>query len=176
MTEHKRKCKVKLRNNNCFICDRNTVNLFTTSERLKKWDVYFTQNEKFLQKKNCKWRLNVDSTLLINKEMLMKKTRWYFHISDLARIKKTDSISLIAQRVKNLRAVQDACKGFSPWVRKIPWKGEWLPTPGFLPGEFHGQRCLGGCKESGMTEQLKSNNKKTDCKQCWQGYRGKILC
>ena len=23
-----------------------------------------------------------------------------------------------------------------PWVGKIPWKGEWLPTPVFLPGEF----------------------------------------
>ena len=30
-----------------------------------------------------------------------------------------------------------------------------------------------GCKESGMTGQLKSNNTKTGYKQCWQGYRGK---
>ena len=30
--------------------------------------------------------------------------------------------------------------GFRPWVRKIPWRREWLPTPVFLPGEFHGQR------------------------------------
>ena len=34
---------------------------------------------------------------------------------------------------------------------------EWLPTPVFLPGEFHGQRSLAGYspwgrKESGMTE------------------------
>ena len=34
--------------------------------------------------------------------------------------------------------------GFKPWVRKIPWKKEWLPTPIFLPGEFHGQRSLVG--------------------------------
>ena len=104
----------------------------------------------------------------------MKMTRWYFHTSDLARVKKTDWISLVAQRVKNLPAVQAACKGFSPRVRKIPWKGEWLPTPVFLPGEFHGQRSLVGLqRESGMTGQLKSNNKKTGYKQCWQGYRGK---
>ena len=32
--------------------------------------------------------------------------------------------------------------GFDPWVRKIPWRKEWLPTPLFLPGEFHGQRSL----------------------------------
>ena len=29
--------------------------------------------------------------------------------------------------------------GFDPWVEKIPWRREWLPTPVFLPGEFHGQ-------------------------------------
>ena len=27
---------------------------------------------------------------------------------------------------------------FNPWVRKIPWRREWQPTPVFLPGEFHG--------------------------------------
>ena len=25
--------------------------------------------------------------------------------------------------------------GFDPWVGKIPWRREWLPTPVFLPGE-----------------------------------------
>ena len=33
---------------------------------------------------------------------------------------------------------------FDPWVRKIPWRRERLPTPIFLPGEFHGQRSLVG--------------------------------
>ena len=33
---------------------------------------------------------------------------------------------------------------FDPWVRKIPWRREWLPTPGLLPGEFHRQRSLMG--------------------------------
>ena len=50
-------------------------------------------------------------------------------------------------------------RGFSPWVRKIPWRGKWQPTPVFLPGETHGWRSLvgyspWGCKESGTTEQL----------------------
>jgi len=49
--------------------------------------------------------------------------------------------------------------GSNPWVRKIPWRKEWLPTPVFLPEEFHGQRSLVGPgpwshKESAMTEQL----------------------
>ena len=48
---------------------------------------------------------------------------------------------------------------FNPWVEKIPWRREWLPTPVFLPGEFQGQRSLVGyivhgvIKESDMTEQ-----------------------
>jgi len=38
------------------------------------------------------------------------------------------------------------CKrhGFYPWVRKIPWRRAWQPTPVFLPGESHGQRSLVG--------------------------------
>ena len=31
---------------------------------------------------------------------------------------------------------------FDPWVRKIPWRREWQPTPVFLPGEFHWLRSL----------------------------------
>ena len=34
--------------------------------------------------------------------------------------------------------------GFDPWVRKIPWRRKWQPTPVFLPGESHGQRSLVG--------------------------------
>ena len=33
---------------------------------------------------------------------------------------------------------------FNPWVGKITWRREWLPTPVSLPGEFHGQRSLAG--------------------------------
>ena len=35
------------------------------------------------------------------------------------------------------------CK-FNPWVRKIPWKRKWKPTPVFLPGKPQGQRSLVG--------------------------------
>ena len=34
--------------------------------------------------------------------------------------------------------------GFNPWVRKIPWRRNWQPTPVFLPGESHGQGSLVG--------------------------------
>jgi len=26
---------------------------------------------------------------------------------------------------------------FSPWIRKMPWRRKWQPTPVFFPGEFH---------------------------------------
>ena len=34
--------------------------------------------------------------------------------------------------------------GFDPWVRNIPWRRKWQPTPVFLPRKFHGQRSLEG--------------------------------
>ena len=54
--------------------------------------------------------------------------------------------------------------GFNPWVRKIPWRRAWLPTPIFLPGKSHGQRSLAGyhpwgCKGSDTTEKLNNDNK-----------------
>jgi len=42
--------------------------------------------------------------------------------------------------------------GFSPWVRKIPWKGKWQPTSVFLPGKFYGLRSLGGLQSMGLLE------------------------
>ena len=36
--------------------------------------------------------------------------------------------------------------GFDPWVKKIPWRSTWQPTPVFLRGEFHGQRVYGVAK------------------------------
>ena len=49
--------------------------------------------------------------------------------------------------------------GFTSWVRKIPWRRKWQPTPVFLPGKSHGQRSLigyspWGHKQSDTTERL----------------------
>ena len=44
--------------------------------------------------------------------------------------------------------------GFDPWVGKIPWRREWLPTPVFWPGEFHELYSPWGHKESDTTERL----------------------
>ena len=46
--------------------------------------------------------------------------------------------------------------GFDPWVGKIPWRREGLPTPVFWLGEFHGQYSPWSHKESDESEELKS--------------------
>ena len=54
--------------------------------------------------------------------------------------------SQVVMVVKNPPANADRHKRpeFDPWVGKIPWRREWLSTPVYLPGEFHGQRSPGG--------------------------------
>ena len=41
---------------------------------------------------------------------------------------------------------------FDPWVRKVPWRRGWLPTPVFLPGESQGQKSLAGYSPWGQKE------------------------
>ena len=41
---------------------------------------------------------------------------------------------------------------FNPWVRKIPWRRKWQPSPIFLPGKSHGQRSLAVYSPWGLKE------------------------
>ena len=57
---------------------------------------------------------------------------------------------------------------FDPWVRKIPWRRAWQPTPLFLPGESHGWRSLAGYspwspKESDMIELVHMHEYQCAC-------------
>ena len=63
----------------------------------------------------------------------------------------------MTQMVKYPPAMQET--QVDPWVGKISWRMEWIPTPVFFPGEFHGQRSLVGYgllgrKELDTTEWL----------------------
>ena len=40
---------------------------------------------------------------------------------------------------------------------KIPRRREWLPTPGFLPGEFHGQRSLRSYIQSMWSQRIRQD-------------------
>ena len=57
--------------------------------------------------------------------------------------------SQMAPLVKNPHVKR---RRFDPWVRKIPWRRTWQPTPVFLPGESHAQRSLAGYSSKGGTE------------------------
>ena len=61
---------------------------------------------------------------------------------------------------------------FVPWVRKIPWRRKWQPTP--VPGKFHGWRSLVGYspwgrKESDTTEQLHFHFSLSVCQILYSG-------
>ena len=79
--------------------------------------------------------------------------------------------------LKNLPAMHET--RFHPWVRKIPWRREWQPTPVFLPGEFPIQRSLAGYspwyhKELNMTERLTHTHTRTH-RLAFRGQRDEQL-
>ena len=71
-----------------------------------------------------------------------------------------------------------------PWVRKIPGRRKYQPTPVLLPGESHGWRSLEGYSpwgrtESDTTERLNISNNTTgrrrmkdDCLEAWCFFGG----
>ena len=80
-------------------------------------------------------------------------------LTSICVIPRIEVASQVAQLVKNLSAQcrrHKRCR-LDPWVRKIPWRRKWQPTPVFLPRKSHGQRSLVGYspwghKESDTTE------------------------
>ena len=70
--------------------------------------------------------------------------------------------------------------GFDPWVGKIRWRRERLPTPVFRPGEFHGLYSPWGRKESNATERLspshtQSGDNQRSQESCWETFSGREL-
>ena len=68
---------------------------------------------------------------------------------------------------------------FDHWVGKIPWRREWLPTPVFLPGEFHRQKSLvgyspWGCKVWDTTERLTHTHTHVILNN-WQNIRSSVM-
>ena len=109
--------------------------------------------------RNCHWILIM---LLVH---LTKPEDWEW----LAQLKYINTSQIVQTLSKYLgfpggsngkgSCLQCRRPGFDSWVGNIPWRREWLPTPVFLPGEFHGQRNLvghspWGCKELKTAERL----------------------
>ena len=59
---------------------------------------------------------------------------------------------------------------FDPWVRKIPWRKAWQPTPVFLPGESHKQRSLVGYISSGHIESDMKQHSMHTCMMLAVGF------
>ena len=76
-----------------------------------------------------------------------------------AEIRMDLETAMVAQMVKRLPTMPET--RFNPWVRKIPWRRKWQPTPVLLPKKFHGQRSLVDCnpgvrKEADVSEHAHS--------------------
>ena len=86
-------------------------------------------------------------------------------LAELGELTETKHLNIwhcawyLADSLSGLEGKEPACNaggarpGFDPWVRKVPWRREWQPTPVFLPGEPHGHRSLVGCSPWGRNCQ-----------------------
>ena len=87
-----------------------------------------------------------------------------FHFHALACLLWASQVALV---VKNTPAnAGDMRRRFDAWVRKIPWRRKWQPTPVFLPGESQGRGSLVGCHLWGHTES--DTTEVTQQQQGWE--------
>ena len=71
----------------------------------------------------------------------------------LTLMQRSITASPIAQRLRiYLQCRRHRRRGFDTWVRKIPWRRKWQPTPEFLAGKSHEQRILAGYSPWGHEE------------------------
>ena len=80
-----------------------------------------------------------------------KKNMWYTHTMKyywaIARWLSGKEQAWQCRRQKRHKWYQR--DGFNSWVRKIPWRRKWRPTPVFLLGKSHGQKSLMGYSPRG---------------------------
>ena len=72
-------------------------------------------------------------------------------------LKRASQVALVSGKEPACQCRRCKRHKFNLWVRKIPWKRAWQPTPVFLIRELHGQGSLAsyswwGHKELDMTE------------------------
>ena len=98
------------------------------------FQIYYNEHVLILQlnfkNKSNSWCVYVVSPLCLCSNLLIKHRSYWIRAY------------LIAQSVKNLLATQET--QVQSWIRKIPQRRKWQPTPVLLPGESHGQGSLAG--------------------------------
>ena len=70
--------------------------------------------------------------------------QWILLVSELSTWFSGKESTCQCRRFRRLR--------FDPWVRKIPWRRKWQPSPVFLPGKSHGQKRLAAYSPQGRKE------------------------
>ena len=100
---------------------------------------------------------SVDVNLGKLQEMVSDREAWHATVHGVARSQAqlgdwtTTTLLILRGSQVVLSDKEPACQcrrhkrcGFNSWVRKIPWRRVWQPTPAVLLGESHGQRSLTG--------------------------------
>ena len=80
----------------------------------------------------------------------LKRLSTQAHTSVFGGLVYGKSVLPIGSVVKSPPALQETQDLSLGW--KIFWSRKWQPTPGFLPGKFHGQRSMGDYSPWGHKE------------------------
>ena len=72
-------------------------------------------------------------------------------MSPVSQLPSAQYNSVVKNPPVNAGDAGDTCL-IPAWVRKIPWRRKWQPTPVFLPGESHEQGSLEGYSPRGCKE------------------------
>ena len=90
------------------------------------------------------WNQTGDGEKLVLFKHNPANTVWYYLWLGLPRGHSNKESACLCRRHRR--------HGFDHWVRKIPWRRKWWPSPIFLPGKSHGQRNLVGYSPCGRKE------------------------
>ena len=108
---------------------------------------WFGANGVFLEKSRLTPRQGWKDQQVFDKQLIPTRNYWYLRPQNPGDpgtyILVPLSMVFLDGEVKEVCLQCRRC-GFDPWVRKIPWRRKWQPTPVFLPEKSHGQRRLGG--------------------------------
>ena len=98
------------------------------------------------------WQIDGETTETVTDFILGVAPKSLQMVTTAMKLKDTCSLSFLCGSAGK----ESTCNrpGFDPWIGKILWRRERLPTPVLWPGEFHGLFSPWGSKELDMTERL----------------------
>ena len=135
----------------CFLCESTRLSAGHMLRSARSWLVFHLLVMECLEE----YMKNLPQWLWIHRVLLVVLST--FTLCLLKLCYKVHGASLVAQTVKNLPATQET----RVWSlgEESPQRRAWQPVSVFLPGEYHGQRCLADYspwahKESDTTKRL----------------------